>query len=344
MSTSSVLALPDFNATFTIETDASGQGIGAVLMQSVVDSLSRIIGGELLQLTLEVIHSDLWSLIKKAWEEDNVEDYIRQCTICQKCKVDLSASLGLLQPLPIPEAIWEDISMDFIEGLPLSAGKSVIMVVVDRLSKCLEGYLRSMSSSKPNDWAKWLPLAKYWYNTTYHSVIKHTPFEVVYGQAPPIHLPYLPGESNLEVVDRSLLTREQTIQLLQTIVDPRTSQKLAPKYYGPYQILAKVGTVAYTLNLPPTSTIHPTFHVSLLKKFHGTNPQSTQPLDYQFPATFLRILNKLLEVRTVKKQNKAHVEWLIQWEHYGEEEAIWESAKKINSQFPKFDPWGQGST
>lgn len=65
----------------------------------------------------------------------DIQNYIRECDVCQRSKPDLAAYPGLLQPLPIPTKIWDQISMDFIEGLPSSGGKHVIMVVVDRLSK-----------------------------------------------------------------------------------------------------------------------------------------------------------------------------------------------------------------
>ena len=55
--------------------------------------------------------------------------------MCQRSKAENVQPPGLLQPLPIPEKIWEDIAMDFAVGLPSSNRKSVIYVVVDRLNK-----------------------------------------------------------------------------------------------------------------------------------------------------------------------------------------------------------------
>lgn len=66
---------------------------------------------------------------------ESVEAYIRACDICQQHEVELLTPSGLLCPLPIPNHVWEDISMDFIDRLSRSEDKSVITVVVDRLSK-----------------------------------------------------------------------------------------------------------------------------------------------------------------------------------------------------------------
>lgn len=81
-----------------------------------------------------------WKGLKK-----DVQFFISECSVCQRFKGKNVHPPGLLQPLPIPEKVWSDISMDFIEGLPKSHGKTTIFVVVDRLTK----YAHFMSLSHP---------------------------------------------------------------------------------------------------------------------------------------------------------------------------------------------------
>ena len=64
-----------------------------------------------------------------------VQQFIQAFDTSQRNKHDTSAPAGLLQPLPISNQVWEDITMDFIEGLPRSKGYNAILVVVDCLTK-----------------------------------------------------------------------------------------------------------------------------------------------------------------------------------------------------------------
>lgn len=63
------------------------------------------------------------------------QEFIARCLICQQVKNSNTPPSELLQSLPIPDRIREDISLDFITGLPCFEGKTAILVVADHLSK-----------------------------------------------------------------------------------------------------------------------------------------------------------------------------------------------------------------
>ena len=125
----------------------------------------------------------------------------------------------------------------------------------------------------------------------------------------------------------------------QLSVAVRRHLKLAHKYYGPYKILERVGAVAYKLQLPADSQIHPVFHASLLKKKVGSDYRVTTFLPRLGPeGQFLVYPVKLLNKRMIKRNNAAVTQWLLQWSHSVPEDASWEDANVIQEQFPDFNP------
>jgi len=64
--------------------------------------------------------------------KSDIQKFVAECLVCQQNKVETIKTPGLLKPLSIPSQCWEEVSMDFITGLPKFEGKSVIMVGVER--------------------------------------------------------------------------------------------------------------------------------------------------------------------------------------------------------------------
>lgn len=101
----------------------------AMILAESIDSPTGGHGGYL--KTLKRIATNFyWPCLKH-----DLKLFVQNCLICQQHKYETLAPAGLLQPLPLPNRVWEDISLDFIVGLPPSNGFDTILVVVDRFSK-----------------------------------------------------------------------------------------------------------------------------------------------------------------------------------------------------------------
>ena len=122
----------------------------------------------------------------------------------------------------------------------------------------------------------------------------------------------------------------------------RSNQKLAFKYFGPFKILARVGQVAYKLDLPSSSSIHPVFHVSQLKPaLTATAPVSASlPTDIATP----RVPEKILQKRFINKGISPVQQVLVKWSDWPEDLATWEGLLDHQQRFPNAPAWGQASS
>lgn len=98
---------------------------------------------------------------------------------------------------------------------------------------------------------------------------------------------------------------------IQSSLADRISQKLAFKFFGPYRILARVGSVAYRLKLPPSSLVHLVFHVSQLKKAVGARHTVTPTLPPS--SVFWSVPDRILQRRQVSKGKRFVQQGLIHW-------------------------------
>ena len=106
--------------------------------------------------------------------------------------------------------------------------------------------------------------------------------------------------------------------------------KLSPKYYGPYKVLQNIGTMAYKLELPTSSRVHPILYVSCLKKVIGDKiPVQTILLEIYEEGKIILEPKAVTETRTRRLRNRSILEYLIKWKNLPNEDSTWEDENFI---------------
>jgi len=126
---------------------------------------------------------------------------------------------------------------------------------------------------------------------------------------------------------------------IQSSLSQRANQKLAFKYFGPYRVVARVGTMAYQLELPASSSVHLVFHVPQLKKFVGA--QQTVTTHPPSADVIWSIPERILQIRSVLKGTHSISQGLIKWSHLPVSLATWETLDHLRQQFPHAAVWSR---
>ncbi|XP_074277303.1 uncharacterized protein LOC141600945 [Silene latifolia] len=120
----------------------------------------------------------------------------------------------------------------------------------------------------------------------------------------------------------------------QMSIQQRSNEKLSPKYYGPFQVVDKIGKVAYQLHLPSSAQIHSVFHVSQLKKCRDPS-QAAGVLPALFHDSAIpKEPEAILERQLVKRGRVAATKVLIKWLGFPPEDATWMFYNDFEAQFP----------
>ncbi|GJR19701.1 putative reverse transcriptase domain-containing protein [Tanacetum coccineum] len=224
----------------------------------------------------------------------------------------------------------------------------------ERTIQTLEDMLRACVIDFGKGWDRHLPLIEFSYNNSYHTSIKAAPFEALYGRKcrSPVCWAEV-GDAQLTGPEIVRETTEKIIQIKHRLQALRDRQKcyadkrrvirfgkrgkLNPRYIGPFKILAKVGTVAYRLELPEKlSRVHSTFHVSNLKKCLSDEPLAI-PLDEIHIDEKLNFIEEPVEImdREVKRLKQSRIPIVkVHWNSRRGPEYTWEREDQMQKKYP----------
>ncbi|KAL0549424.1 hypothetical protein IC582_013906 [Cucumis melo] len=244
----------------------------------------------------------------------------------------------------------------------------------ERLNQVLEDMLRACALEFPGSWDSHLHLMEFAYNNSYQATIGMAPFEALYGKC--CRSPVCWGEvgeqrlmgpelvqSTNEAIQK-IRSRMHTAQSRQkSYADVRRKDlefevgdkvflkvapmrgvvrferrgKLSPRFVGPFEILERIGPVAYRLALPPSlSTVHDVFHVSMLRKYvpDPSHVVDYEPLEIDENLSYTEQPVEVLarEVKTLRNKEIPLVKVL--WRNHRVEEATWEREDDMKSRYP----------
>lgn len=248
-------------------------------------------------------------------------------------------------------AFWENLTMALgIKRRMSSSYHPESDGQTERTNRTLEHMLRAFTTDHELTWQSALPMVEFAYNNTVHSSTGYSPFFLNYGKNPRIISPIadesIPCESAEAFLQRMAMIQEDATERLQkaqnkqqqnanksrvirefnigewvmlnttNLPDRYRIDKLAMRFIGPYQILAKKGEAAYQLDLPHhMSGIHHTFYVGQLKPFRGNPP--AQEANHQMAQ------RKIEKILAHKRMANGQVKLLIQWLDTEIENATW---------------------
>ncbi|XP_073112178.1 uncharacterized protein [Elaeis guineensis] len=245
----------------------------------------------------------------------------------------------------------------------------------ERTIQILEDMLRACVMDLGGAWDNHLSLVEFAYNNSYQASIQMAPFEALYGRKcrSPICWDEV-GERKLlgpEIVQQTvekvhmIQERLRTAQSRQkSYTDNRRRElefhvgdhvflrisptkgvmrfgvrgKLSPRYIGPFEILDRIGEVAYRLALPPTlSGVHDVFHISMLRKYipDPSHVVSYEPLRLQKDMTYEEYPVRIVDKKDQVLRHRIIPYVKIQWGNHSEREATWELETEMKIKYPQ---------